>query len=70
MLKPMCNCGRLLADIQLDYEENIKKINENIKMNDGEKVVAKKKLLDKYHLIRYCCRAQLLGYVDLVEILI
>lgn len=67
MLKPRCNCGRLLADIQLEYEEKIEKLKKENKENFKEEAA---KLLDYFELKRYCCRTQLLGYTDLTYIII
>jgi DNA-directed RNA polymerase subunit N (RpoN/RPB10) len=70
MLKPVCSCGRLLADIQLDYERMIRAIDEEAKASEELKAEKKTQVLDKLHLKRYCCRSQVLGYVDLVDVLI
>lgn len=69
MLPPVCfSCGRLLADLQLVYEEELKKID---KSNDEDKIKfeRKKKILDKFKLNLYCCRMRLLTYVNIVELI-
>ena len=57
MIIPMrCfSCGKPIAHLWEEFEER-KKNNENLK-----------KVLDDLGLTRYCCRAMLLGHVDLVK---
>lgn len=69
MLPPVCfSCGRLLADLQLIYEAEIKKIDVS---NDSDSIKAEKKkqILDKFKLTKYCCRMRLLTYVRLVDLI-
>lgn len=70
MLKPVCNCGRLLADIELEYEAKKEEINQNIKLTDDEIKDKEAKLLDYFELNFECCRSQVLGYVDLIKIIV
>ena len=71
MLKIVCTtCGKLLGDIQMEYEEDVAKINENNSLTDEEKIKQKQALLNKYHLTRYCCRMNVLGYINTAQILI
>jgi len=62
-------CGTLLGDIQLIHEQEIKKI-DNSKLSDIEKNKKKEELINMYGLDRYCCRTRILGYVDIVNIII
>jgi len=75
MLPPRCfTCGHVLADIEIDYEEGLKNIDNNIKLNDDQKSEAKRILVnellpDRWEK-RYCCRTRLLSYVDLITVVI
>ena len=62
-------CGTLLGDIQLIHEQEIKKI-DNSKLSEVEKNKKKEELINMYDLDRYCCRTRILGYVDIVNIII
>lgn len=70
MLQMRCpTCGTLLGDIQLIHEQEIKKI-DNSKLTEVEKNKKKEELINMYGLYRYCCRTRILGYVDIVNIII
>jgi DNA-directed RNA polymerase subunit N (RpoN/RPB10) len=70
MLQMRCpTCGTLLGDIQLIHEQEIKKI-DNSKLSEVEKNKKKEELINMYGLDRYCCRTRILGYVDIVNIII
>ncbi len=70
MLPPVCfTCGHLFADIQVPYEADLIKIDNDANMTDEAKSDAKAALLDKYHIKKYCCRTRILSYVRLVEII-
>jgi DNA-directed RNA polymerase subunit N (RpoN/RPB10) len=70
MLQMRCpTCGTLLGDIQLINEKEIEKI-DNSKFSEVEKTKKKEELINKYGLDRYCCRTRILGYVDIVNIII
>ena len=49
------SCGKPIGQLWEDYLD---------KVNAGED---KKKVLDELKLERYCCRAMLLGHVDLID---
>jgi DNA-directed RNA polymerase subunit N (RpoN/RPB10) len=75
MLPPRCfTCGHMFANLEIEYEEKILEIDNNIKLNNDQKAIAKCKLVDKIlpdrWLKRYCCRTRLLSYVDLIKIII
>ena len=71
MLPPVCfTCGKLFADIQVPYEKDMNDIENNPKLNEVEKGNLKAKLLDKYHIHKYCCRTRVLGFVRLVDIIV
>jgi len=70
MLPAVCfTCGHLFADIQIPYEADLIKIENDDKMSVDAKSDAKAALLDKYHIKKYCCRTRVLSYVKLVEII-
>ena len=75
MLPPRCfTCGHVLANLELEFEETLHQIDNNIKLNDNKKAELKrdlvKKLLPGRWEKRYCCRARLLSYVDLIKVVI
>jgi len=49
------SCGKPVGHLWSEYKERVEK---------GED---RKKVLDSLHLERYCCRATMLGQVDLIE---
>jgi len=70
MLPPVCfTCGHLFADIQIPYDSDLLKIDNDPKLSEDEKNNAKSLLLDKYHIKKYCCRTRVLGFVRLIEII-
>jgi DNA-directed RNA polymerase subunit N (RpoN/RPB10) len=70
MLPPVCfTCRHVFADIQIPYDTDMELIENDPKMNEQEKNIAKSKLLDKYYITNYCCRMRVLGYVKLVNII-
>lgn len=50
------SCGKPIAHMWEEYKEKVAK---------GEEP---KKVMDKLHLDRYCCRAMFLGHIDLIDI--
>jgi len=75
MLPPRCfTCGHVLADIELEYEEKLEEIDNNNKLTMEQKMDQKRKIIDKLlpgrWKNRYCCRARLISYVDLVKIIV
>ena len=81
MLYPICpTCGALLSNIQIPFENDIKKLCEKYNVDieemsrhllrDADFNVEKKAIVDKYtDPNRYCCRMRLLGYCKLVDII-
>jgi DNA-directed RNA polymerase subunit N (RpoN/RPB10) len=75
MLPPRCfTCGHVLADIELDFEDGLNQIDNNISLSNEQKAKEKRKLVDKFlpdsWKKRYCCRARLLSYVDLIQVIV
>jgi len=71
MLPQRCfTCNKILSHIELEYEEKLDIIENNDKLNDDEKSKLKRELVDSFGLERYCCRALLISYVDLVKVVI
>jgi DNA-directed RNA polymerase subunit N (RpoN/RPB10) len=75
MLPPRCfTCGHVLANLELDFEETLQQIDNDIKLNDDQKADLKRKLVHKLlpdrWKKRYCCRARLLSYVDLIKVVV
>ena len=75
MLPPRCfTCGHVLANLELEFEETLHQIDNNIKLNEDDKSQLKRKLVEKLlpgrWKKRYCCRARLLSYVDLIKIVV
>ena len=49
------SCGKPVGHLWEEYQKRVK---------DGEEI---KKILDDFGLDRYCCRALLMGHVDLID---
>ncbi len=49
------SCGKPVGHLWEEYQERVKK---------GEEI---KKVLDDFGLDRYCCRALMMGHVDLID---
>ena len=56
-------CGQLLADIVLDYLNDIKEINL-LEITDDEKNIKKADLFKKYYINNYCCKITMMTYYD------
>ena len=67
------NCGNILADKWLFYQQKVKEIRGDTNMNpiymDGKSVpdTAELKVLNTLGLKRYCCRKHMLTHVDLID---
>jgi DNA-directed RNA polymerase subunit N (RpoN/RPB10) len=75
MLPPRCfTCGHVLANLEIEFEDNLDQIDNNINLNDDQKAENKRKLVDKLlpgrWKNRYCCRSRLISYVDLIKVII
>lgn len=62
-------CKFLLANKQLLYEQRLENISMDNKLTQEEKDVAKRKLLDDLEVKRPCCRARLMGYIKLIDLI-
>lgn len=68
------HCGKLLADKWIFYQSLLKEENDrSLQMNgriyfENGKLpeTAEKKIFEKLHLTRWCCRKSLLTHVDLL----
>ncbi len=56
-------CGQLLADIVIEYLDDIKKINL-LDLSDDEKNIKKADLFIKYYVNNYCCKITMMTYYD------
>lgn len=61
-------CKTLLANKELIFEREMKKICKDSKLDEHKKNELKRKLLDDLELHRYCCRMRMLTYVDQITI--
>ena len=67
------NCGNVLADKWLAYQEEVKKLAGGTKAEPiymyGKSVpdTAEFKVLNQLGLTRYCCRKHMLTHVDLID---
>lgn len=71
MLYIICpTCGRCLADKMIPYREGLKKICSDVSLSDEQKYDEKIKLVDSLQIPRdrYCCRARLITYRELINI--
>ena len=71
MLPPKCiSCGKFMADIQLTYEQMLSDIEADTSLNQEQQKNKMKECLDKLYIKRWCCRAQVISYKDLINIVI
>lgn len=71
MLPPKCiSCGKYMADIQLTYEQMIVDIESNTGLSHEQQQQLMKECLDKLYIRRWCCRAQVISYKDLINIIV
>jgi DNA-directed RNA polymerase subunit N (RpoN/RPB10) len=69
MIPPVCfTCRRCLAEIDIPYNNDLRKIDNDTTLSTKEKNDQKAALLDKYMITNYCCRTRCLGQTRLVEI--
>jgi len=67
------NCGNVLADKWLFYQEKVKELRNGSKANviymDGKSVpdTPEFQVLNALGLKRYCCRKHMLTHVDLID---
>jgi len=67
------NCGNILADKWLFYQEKVKELRGTNKPTaiymDGKSIpdTAELKVLNYLGLRRYCCRKHMLTHVDLID---
>ena len=67
------NCGNVLADKWLTYQEKVKQLRGTSKPTpiymDGKSIpdTAELKVLNALGLTRYCCRKHMLTHVDLID---
>lgn len=67
------NCGNILADKWLYYQQKVRELRGNSKEDtvymDGSSVpdTVERRVLDELGLHRYCCRKHMLTHVDLID---
>ena len=62
-------CRTLLANKQIPYQQGLINITMNNELTQEQKDNAKKKLLDDLEVKRPCCRARVLGFVSLIDLI-
>ena len=78
MLYPVCpTCGRLLADIEVEFTEKYNKLTQYDKKVGGSKKEVEdktdkdvEKLFNEYHIKKYCCKMRLISYFDHIKYII
>lgn len=69
MLYFVCpTCGTELAKKQLPFEEKVKKISSDSKLNDIQKTEKKTNALNEVGAKNQCCRMRLLTFIKTVEV--
>lgn len=70
MLYVRCpTCHELLGHLQLPFEEEMKKIENNPKLSENDINIKKREIINNFGLKNYCCKMRLLTYVDTIHIL-
>ena len=68
MLYPRCpTCGKVLANLEIDYNEAKNKICNNSSLNEEQQNAEKEKLINSLGLERYCCKTRVLKYLNLID---
>lgn len=64
-------CHKLLAHMEIPYEEGLKKICDDNSLTPEQKDMEKQKLLNSFGISsdRYCCRMRLMTYKDIIQII-
>lgn len=71
MLYMVCpTCGFCLGQCQIKYQQEWHKISHNHELNLDDKQKARKKLLERLGVKRYCCRMRLMSSMNEEEILV
>jgi DNA-directed RNA polymerase subunit N (RpoN/RPB10) len=62
-------CGKVLGDIEIDYEIKSEKIMTDSTLSEQEKIVKRKELIESMGIIRYCCKMRIITQVDPYKII-
>jgi DNA-directed RNA polymerase subunit N (RpoN/RPB10) len=62
-------CGKVLGDIEIDYEIKSEKIMTDAKLSEQEKIVKRKELIESMGILRYCCKMRIITQVDPYKII-
>jgi len=62
-------CKTKLANRELYLENELELINNDVKTDAQTKSKLRSELIKKLELPRYCCRARIMTYVDLITII-
>ena len=70
-MDPICKtCGKLFADIDVEYTSKLSLIENNQALSEEEKNKKKIELINSLGLKRYCCRMRFISFINKVEIMI
>lgn len=70
MIYLKCNCGRLLGNKQLPYEEKEYEVNNDNSLSKEEKVAILSQFIEEELLLyKYCCKKNLLTYQNNIKII-
>jgi DNA-directed RNA polymerase subunit N (RpoN/RPB10) len=61
-------CGKVLGDIEIDYEIKSKEI-MSMNISEQEKVVKNRELIESMGIIRYCCKMRIFSQIDPYKII-
>lgn len=68
MIPPRCNCGKILAHIEVPYEKQLNLIENNDKLSLMDKEIHKSKLLNELGITRICCRTKVMTTpIDIIK---
>ena len=62
-------CGKVLGDIEIDYEIKSEKIMTDSTLSEQEKIVKRKELIESMGISRYCCKMRIITQVDPYKII-
>jgi DNA-directed RNA polymerase subunit N (RpoN/RPB10) len=61
-------CGKVLGDIEIDYEIKSKEI-MSMNISEQEKVVKNRELIESMGIFRYCCKMRIFTQIDPYKII-
>ena len=62
-------CGKVLGDIEINYEIKSNQIMTSSELTEQEKLIKRRELVEKMGVKRYCCKMRIFTYADPYKII-